>query len=299
VTTTIGYPSGSSGRIFLWSALGSMAFHALLLVGSDYLPHSPKVEDPIPTVKVTLVPAFQAGQPAPQPRVKPIIPARPDLSPPTPSPLRPQSLQTTPIPPSSTSISSMKPITSMPPPLPQTKPVLKDSLTNQMLTSRNTSREMMKMAVPHQPEQTSTLSPAIPQRESSPTTIPPQVKSSEPAIPPSLPPLVSSARLQALKALPPGSAESSISSPRIVSSSKPLYPRVARESGWEGTVIIRTLITPDGIPSRVEIRKSCGYESLDLAAQEAIKTWKFLPAKDGNIPIAKWVDIPVKFDLNS
>jgi protein TonB len=84
-----------------------------------------------------------------------------------------------------------------------------------------------------------------------------------------------------------------------MSSSKPLYPRVARESGWEGTVIVRTLITPDGVPSRVEIRKSCGHEVLDLAAQEAIKTWKFQPAKDGNIPIAKWVDIPIKFDLNS
>jgi periplasmic protein TonB len=85
----------------------------------------------------------------------------------------------------------------------------------------------------------------------------------------------------------------------IVSSSKPLYPRVARQSGWEGTVIVRTLITTDGIPSQVEIRKSCGHEALDLAAQEAIKTWKFQPAKDGNIPVAKWVDIPIKFDLNS
>jgi len=85
----------------------------------------------------------------------------------------------------------------------------------------------------------------------------------------------------------------------IVSSSKPLYPRVARESGWEGTVIVRTLITTDGIPSQVEIRKSCGHEALDLAAQEAVKTWKFQPAKDGNFPIAKWVDIPIKFDLNS
>jgi protein TonB len=85
----------------------------------------------------------------------------------------------------------------------------------------------------------------------------------------------------------------------IVSSSKPLYPRVARESGWEGTVIVRTLITADGVPSQVEIRKSCGHEALDLAAQEAVKTWEFQPAKDGNIPIAKWVDIPIKFDLNS
>jgi len=30
-----------------------------------------------------------------------------------------------------------------------------------------------------------------------------------------------------------------------------------------------------------------------------VKNWKFQPAKDGNIPIAQWVDIPIKFDLKS
>lgn len=87
--------------------------------------------------------------------------------------------------------------------------------------------------------------------------------------------------------------------PLIVSATKPSYPRVAYESGWEGAVIVRALIATDGVPSQVEIKKSSGHEALDLAAQEAIKSWKFQPAKDGNILIAKWVDIPIKFDLNS
>ena len=85
----------------------------------------------------------------------------------------------------------------------------------------------------------------------------------------------------------------------IISSSKPIYPRVARESGWEGTVIVRTFINTNGVPGQVKIRKTCGHPTLDQAAQEAVKNWKFQPAKDGNIPIAKWVDIPIKFNLHS
>jgi protein TonB len=87
--------------------------------------------------------------------------------------------------------------------------------------------------------------------------------------------------------------------PSIVSSPKPIYPRIARESGWEGTVIVRTLIDTRGAPSQVKIRKSCGHASLDQAAENAVANWKFQPARDGNIPITKWVDIPIKFDLNS
>jgi protein TonB len=53
------------------------------------------------------------------------------------------------------------------------------------------------------------------------------------------------------------------------------------------------------VPSQTKIRKSCGHPTLDQAAQAAVKNWKFQPAKDGNIPIAKWIDIPIKFDLKS
>jgi protein TonB len=74
---------------------------------------------------------------------------------------------------------------------------------------------------------------------------------------------------------------------------------MARESGWEGTVIVRTFIDTNGVPNQVTIRKSSGHPTLDQAAQEAVKIWTFQPAKDGNIPITKWVDIPIKFDLNS
>lgn len=297
MTTTIQYSSSDSGqRIFLLSAFGSAILHAALLAGLAYLPSPPTVNDPTPTVQVTLVPALQEISPTPQSPTKPLAPARPDLSQSTPPSPQPQPIQSTPAPPLQ---ASLKPAPSIPlaplPPLTQAQPVLKDTRTDQAIQSR----QMMKMAVPHRPDQRPPLSLATPPREQPPARIPLNLNSQQPIAQHTLPPPQSSTALPALKAPTPISSGSSTSRPMIVSSSKPLYPRVARESGWEGTVIVRTLITTDGIPSKVEIRKSCGHEALDLAAQEAIKTWKFQPAKDGNIPVAKWVDIPIRFDLNS
>ncbi len=294
MTTTINYPTSDPGhRIFLLSAFGSAILHAALLAGLTYLPTSPTIKDPTPTVQVTLVQSPQAVNPAPQSPVKEVPPARPDLSQPTPpSPLT-KPIQSTPPPPMQ---ASLKPAPSIPPPpLTQDKPVLKDTRTDQAIKSR----QMMKMAVPHQSTQRPPLTTSAPQREQPPARMPFNANSQKPMTQHTLPPPQNPSTHSSLKAPPPISTGSSSSRPMIVSSSKPLYPRVARESGWEGTVIVRTLISIEGIPSQVEIRKSCGHEALDLAAQEAIKSWKFHPAKDGNIPVAKWVDIPIKFDLNS
>lgn len=297
MTATIQCPSSDSGqRIFLLSAIGSAILHAALLAVLAYLPSPPTIHDPTPTVQVTLVPALQEVSPSPLSPTKPLAPARPEVSQPAPPVPQPQPIQSAPPPPLQASLTPAPSIPlAPPPPLTQAQPILKDTRTDQAIQSR----QMMKMAAPHRPDQKSSPSTAIPQREHSPARIPLNFNSQQPIAQHTLPPPESSTALPALKASTPISSGSSTSRPMIVSSSKPLYPRVARESGWEGTVIVRTLITTDGVPSQVEIRKSCGHEALDLAAQEAIKTWKFQPAKDGNIPIAKWVDIPIKFDLNS
>jgi len=298
MTTTLQYPSSDSGnRVFLLSALGSAILHAALLAGLAYLPSLPTVKDPTPTIQVKLVPALQEASPAPQPPTKPLTPARSSPSQPTPPPPQPQQpMQATPAPPLQASLKSTPSFPLAPlPPVPQTQSMLKDTRADRAIKSR----QMMKMAVPQRSDQGPPLSPTTPKREQAPARIPLHLNSQQPIAQHTLPPPQSHTSLPALKTPPPISAGSSTSKPMIVSSSKPLYPRVARESGWEGTVIVRTLITTNGVPSQVEIRKSCGHEALDLAAQEAVKTWKFQPAKDGNFPIAKWVDIPIKFDLNS
>ena len=102
-----------------------------------------------------------------------------------------------------------------------------------------------------------------------------------------------------LKATAPGTgsiSKSKVGLDRII---PPVYPRIARESGWEGTVLVRVVVQPDGSPDSIKIRKSSGYPVLDHAAIDAIKKWRFLPAKDGNFSIRSVVEIPINFDLKT
>lgn len=98
---------------------------------------------------------------------------------------------------------------------------------------------------------------------------------------------------------PRGGQQASGSKVEIIRFVKPAYPSVARDAGWEGTVIVRALIQTDGLPAEVNVQKSSGHSILDKAATKAIQQWRFDPEKDGNIPIAKYVDIPLKFELHS
>ncbi|GJL63561.1 MAG: hypothetical protein NPIRA04_22150 [Nitrospirales bacterium] len=79
---------------------------------------------------------------------------------------------------------------------------------------------------------------------------------------------------------------------------RPVYPRVAKEEGWEGIVLLRVLVHSSGMPGKVTIQKSSGYKVLDEAAIDAIRQWRFAPAKDGNFAIEKHVDVPLKFGLH-
>jgi TonB family protein len=78
----------------------------------------------------------------------------------------------------------------------------------------------------------------------------------------------------------------------------PVYPRIARIRGYEGAVLISTEILPDGNVGNLKIKKSSGYAILDQAAIEAVKNWKFEPAKKMGKPFATWRDHVIKFFLN-
>ncbi len=283
---TLGFsPAPETNRIFVWSALGSLVLHGMLLAVFA-LTHNPAtVEKTPPRVQVQLV-QNQKAHPVPSPPQ--LARVSPSLPPPTPTTSVSKSM---PVPPAPQIV--QRPRTPVAPPKPQelTKPTLKDTQTARTLQAR----EMMKMASPVQPS-FSRLSPQMPVAQ--PLAPPPMAAMERTQAPsPALRPF-SAKRPQALQSSPPESAGDQTTRPVILASSKPLYPRVAREAGWEGTVIVRTLIDQEGIPTQTEVRKSSGHPPLDQSAIEAIKTWTFRPARDGNIPIAKWVDIPVKFDLN-
>jgi len=77
----------------------------------------------------------------------------------------------------------------------------------------------------------------------------------------------------------------------------PPYPEIARRRGYEGVVLIAAEILPDGHVGEVKIKKSSGYSVLDQSALDAVKPWKFEPAKKGGQPVTMWVEVPIKFVL--
>jgi TonB family protein len=78
---------------------------------------------------------------------------------------------------------------------------------------------------------------------------------------------------------------------------RPLYPRLAREQGWQGKVILRARITPNGKVKHITVQESSGFPVLDESAMNTVILWSFEPAKNGEFPVSSVVDLPIRFDL--
>lgn len=77
----------------------------------------------------------------------------------------------------------------------------------------------------------------------------------------------------------------------------PVYPPLSRRAGEEGKVVLRVFVEPNGLPSRVEVRSSSGFERLDKSAATAVGRWKFIPARQGDDVVGAWVLVPIAFSL--
>lgn len=77
----------------------------------------------------------------------------------------------------------------------------------------------------------------------------------------------------------------------------PVYPALARRMRMEGTVMLKVLVSKDGSPLKVEVASTSRYEVLDKAAAEAVKNWRFIPARQGDTQVDAWVQVPVAFHL--
>jgi len=77
----------------------------------------------------------------------------------------------------------------------------------------------------------------------------------------------------------------------------PRYPASARRAGTQGTVTLRVQVTREGLAARVDVEKSSGSPHLDAAALEAVKAWRFVPARQGAEPLESWVLMPIVFRL--
>jgi periplasmic protein TonB len=84
-----------------------------------------------------------------------------------------------------------------------------------------------------------------------------------------------------------------------LSNPPPRYPPIARRNGEQGRVLLRVLVTTEGLAETIEIRTSSGSERLDRAALETVRSWRFVPARQGERAVSAWVLVPITFSLDS
>ena len=77
----------------------------------------------------------------------------------------------------------------------------------------------------------------------------------------------------------------------------PVYPPLSRRAGEQGRVLLRVHVSAQGGALEVDIAKSSGSPRLDSAAVDAVRRWRFVPARQGEKPVAAWVLVPISFSL--
>ena len=78
---------------------------------------------------------------------------------------------------------------------------------------------------------------------------------------------------------------------------RPSYPSSARRLGIQGMTTLRVYVAADGRVGEVQVQESAGHPDLDAAAADAVKRWRFEPARRGTEPVGVWVLLPVEFRL--
>jgi periplasmic protein TonB len=95
----------------------------------------------------------------------------------------------------------------------------------------------------------------------------------------------------------PSDAITSMAMPRGGYQLRPSYPTSARRLGIQGMTTLRVYVAADGRVSEVLVHESAGHPDLDSAAAEAVKRWRFEPARRGTEAVGVWVLLPVEFRL--
>ena len=280
---------------FLRFGAWSVGLHVLFFVFVSFVHFSLDVEKPPPTVKVTFVEV-----PAPQPEPEPQIPTMRQVQRQPPQPLQRKQIQSSPEPPPVAQPVEIPELVAQappqqPPPQPLKRRILQDSRATDTLKARN----LTKVASRSTPVPTTTTQVEAPASMFVPgfSTVA-ALKGAATrhvvrASLPSAPPGGSRRTLQASRG--EAQAKTSIG---VLRSTHPVYPRIAKKSGWEGTVLIRVTVEANGRASKVIVSRSSGHKVLDDAAMRAIRRWVFRPARDGNIPIRSVAVIPLKFSLS-
>ena len=78
---------------------------------------------------------------------------------------------------------------------------------------------------------------------------------------------------------------------------KPRYPDSARRAGVQGVTLLKVRVLENGNVGEPFGEQPAGHPDRDRSAADAVKKWRFEPARRGNETIAVWVLLPVRFQL--
>jgi len=87
-----------------------------------------------------------------------------------------------------------------------------------------------------------------------------------------------------------------VSAPRVIYQPDPEYSEEARKAKYQGTVVLWCVVGPDGRVKDIRVSRSLGM-GLDEKAIQAVKTWKFDPARKDGVPVAVQINVEVNFRL--
>ena len=76
------------------------------------------------------------------------------------------------------------------------------------------------------------------------------------------------------------------------------YPESARQTGDQGTVLLRVQVNEQGRIEAVSLQRSSGSRLLDQAAQQQIRTALFEPYREQGVAQAVFVLVPLHFELD-
>ncbi len=87
-----------------------------------------------------------------------------------------------------------------------------------------------------------------------------------------------------------------VSAPRAIYAPDPEYSDEARKAKYQGTVILWVVVGPEGRVHDIRVQRSLGM-GLDDKAVEAVRTWKFEPARKDGQPVPVQINVEVNFRL--
>ena len=87
-----------------------------------------------------------------------------------------------------------------------------------------------------------------------------------------------------------------VTAPRVIYAPDPEFSEEARKSKYQGTVVLWLVVGPDGRTHNIRVQRTLGM-GLDEKAVEAIRRWRFEPARKDGVPVAVQINVEVNFRL--